>query len=301
MRKLLVLACRAFPCDHRARQSEEVVDTAVLAANGRKLRAIREALSLVVAGTRQRARAESRRTPQDGLALLAGIVATLNLGVALAGISLGVNKPPIYFLGRGPLFFRSPYVVDWWWIAFAVAAAGIVLGLVLGNRRLALGAALTNVGILAYDAIGGRGHMDAFTYFRQGPSFPGGWEWLVAAVVLALATAAAPLRRLSLGRLPLALAAAVLLIVLSRETAGSFFFLCWPLAAVVVLALAFGWVAPRLALVAVGLTLVVVPIVVAGLMTPYGYHPPIWPWLVVPGLALSIVLPLAQLTRRRLT
>lgn len=301
MREFLRFACRAFPPEHRARRSDEIVDTAVLAANGRTLRVIREALSLVVAGTRQRVRAESHRTLQDGLALLAGILATLNLGVALAGIALGVNKPPIYFLGRGPLFLRSPYVVDWWWIAFAVAAAGIVLGLVLGIRRLAVGAALTNVGILAYDAIGGLGHMDAFTFFRQEPSFPGGWEWLVAAIVLALATAAAPLRRLSLGRLPLALAAAVLLIVLSRETAGSFFFLCWPLAAIVVLALAFGWVAPRLAVVAVGLTSVVVPIVVAGLMTPYGYHPSIWPWLVVPGLVLSLALPLAQLTRRRLT
>lgn len=299
MRRLLVLACRAFPREHRARRSDEVVDTALLAANGSLWRAAREALSLVFAGTQQRLKAETHRTLQDGLVLLAGILATLNLGVALAGIALGVRHPRIYVLGPGPLFFRTPYVVDWWWIAFAIAAAGIVFGLVLGSRRLALGTALTNVGILAYDAIGGRGHMDAFTYFRQGPSFPGGWEWLVAAVVLALATAAAPLRRLSLGRLPLALAAATLLIVLSRETSGSFFFLCWPLAAIVMLAMVFGWVAPRLAVIAVGLTLVVVPIVVAYLTTPY-YHAPLVTWLVVPGLVLSVALPLVQLTRRRL-
>ena len=61
MRGLLAFACRAFPRDHRARRSDEVVDTALLAADGSAWRAAREALSLVVAGVRQRLRAESDR------------------------------------------------------------------------------------------------------------------------------------------------------------------------------------------------------------------------------------------------
>lgn len=300
MRELLRLACRAFPPDHRARQSDEILDTALLAASGSARRAVREALSLLAAGMWQRLRAESHRSPRDGVALLAGVVALVNLAVALAGVALGVHPPHLFWPG---LSFRSPYIVDWWWITFAVAAAAVVLGLVLGSRRLALGAALANLAIVAYDAIviaaDGRGHMYAFTNVLA-PYFPSGWLWLPAAVVLALATAAVPLRRLSLWRLPLAIAAAVLLIVLSRETSGSFFFLCWPLAAIVVLAVAFGWFAPRLAVLAVGVTLVVVPIVVAYLATPY-YHAPAMTWVGAPGLALSILLPLAYLTRRRLT
>jgi hypothetical protein len=303
MRGLLAFSCRAFPPDHRARRSDEVVDTALLAAGGSAWRATREALSLVVAGMRQRLRAESGRSAREGVALLAGILAVLNLAVALAGIAAAVDPPPpLNWIRSVTFFFGNPYVLDWWWIAFAVAAAGIVLGLVLGDRRLALAAALANLGLLAYDGIGGRGHMDVFTVYRQGPAFPGGWEWLVAGVVLALATTAVPMRRLSLWRLPLGVAALLLLVVLSRETGGGyggFFFLCWPLVAIVVLAMAFGWIAPRLAVIAAGLTLVVVPTVVADLTTPY-YHGPLVTWLVVPGLALGVLLPLGYLNRRRL-
>lgn len=301
MRKLLVFACRAFPPDHRARRSDEVVDTALLAAGGSAWRALHEALSLVVLGMRQRLSADSGRSPRDGAALLAGVVALLNLAVALAGVALGVHPPPPPQI-VGPLFFRNPYVVDWWWIAFAVAAAGVVLGLVLGNRRLAFGAGLTNLGIVGYDAIfvaaDWRGHMNVFSN-PLAPSFPLGWDWLAVAVVLAVATAAAPLRRLSLWRLPLAFAAVVLLVAVSRETPGSFYFLRWPVAGVVVLAVAFGWLAPRLAVIAVGVTVVVAPIVVAYLTTPY-YHAPVVTWVLAPGLAVALLLPLAYLTRRRL-
>ena len=301
MRELLQLACRAFPRDHRARSSAEVVDTALLAANGSTSRAAREALSLILAGLRQRLRAEPGRSLRDGAALLAGILALFNLAVALAGIALGVHQPPPPQI-LGPLFWRDPYVIDWWWIGFAAAAAGVVLGLVLGNRRLALGAALANLGIVGYDAIflvgSWRAHMDAFSN-PLAPSFPLGWEWLAAAVVLSVATAVAPLRRYSLWRLALAFAAAVLLVALSRESAGSFYFLRWPLAAVVVLGMAFGWLAPRLAVIAVGVTLVVVPIVVAYLTAPY-YHAPVVTWVLAPGLAVALLLPLAYLTRRRL-
>jgi len=298
MRELLVFACRAFPPDHRARRSDEVVDTALLAANGSAWRGAREAVSLVGAGVRQRLRVEPHRSLRDGVALLAGVFALVNLAVALAGIALGVDPPRINFLG---LFFRNPYVVDWWWIAFAVAAAAIVLGLVLGNRRLALGGAFVNLGIVVYDAIflaaDGRGHLEAFAFAG---GLPTGRQWLAPAAVLAFATAAAPLRRLTLWRLPLALAAAVLLVMLSRETWGGFFFLRWPLAAIVVLAMAFGWLAPRLAVVAIGVSVAVAPSVAEYLTTPY-YHAPVVSWVVAPGLALGLLLPLAYLTRRRLT
>jgi hypothetical protein len=301
MRRLLVLACRAFPPEHRARQSDEVVDTALLAAQGSAWSATREAVSLIVAGMRQRLRAERHRSPREGAALLAGILAVVNLAVALAGIALDI-RPPAIFLGFGTSLshFHSPYVVDWWWIAFAVAAAATVLGLVLGKRRLALGAAVANFGVLAYDWIAGRGHMDVFAYLPWG--FPTRWTWIPVAAVLALAIAAAPLRRLPLWRLPLALVAAVLLVVLSRETAGgSFFVLRWPTEAIVVLGMAFGWMAPRLAVPAVGVSLAVAPIVIGYLSVSYAYHDPVVKWIAAPGLALGLLLPLAYLTRSRLT
>lgn len=310
-RELLAFACRAFPPDHRARRSDEVVDTALLAADGSVWRTAREAFSLVVAGMGQRLRAESVRSPGDGVALLAGVLAVVNLGVALAGIADDVHAPPPQFVILGNLFARSPYVVDWWWIGFAVAAAGIVLGLVLGDRRLALGAALVNLSLVGYDAIflagEGRGHLEVFTYL-QTFGFPFGWHWLAPAAVLTLATAAAPYRRFPLSRLPLALVAALLLVVLSREAWGGFFVLVWPLGVIVVLAMAFGALAPRLAVVAVGALLAAVPSVVAYLTRPdavtmYDHHHHHDPFVIAgiaAGVALGVVLPLAQLTRRRL-
>jgi hypothetical protein len=304
MHRFLVLACRAFPRDHRARRSDEVVDTALLAANGSKWCAAREAFSLLAAGWRERLRAEPRRSLRDGLVLLAGLLALVNLAVALAGIALCVQRPVVYWLGQAGSFFRNPYVIDWWWIAFAVAAAGLVLGLVLGDRRLALSAALVNLGVIGYDAIfltdGSHGHMRVFA-FLPALGFPGGWTWLPVAAVLALATAAAPLRRLPLSRLPLALAASVLLVVISREAAGSsFFFLRWPLAAIVVLAMACGWRGPRLAVLGIGVSLAAAPSVVGYLSVSYAHHDPVVKWVAAPGLALGVVLPLAYLTRRRL-
>jgi hypothetical protein len=304
MRELLAVACRAFPHEHRARRSDEVVDTALLAADGSALRAAREALSLVLAGVRQRLRAESGRSLRDGAALLAGILALVNLGVALAGITGGVQ---LHGFGLSYVGGYGPYVVDGWWIAFVVAAGALVVGLALGNRRLALGAALVNLGLVGYDAIflangspyDGRGHLDVFTY-TQTSSFPAGRQWLAAAIVLALATAAAAPRRLPLTRLPLALLAAVALVVLSRETWGAFFFLRWPLAAVVLLAVAFGAVAPRLAVLALGATLAAVPSVVGYLTASNLQHDPVVTAVVAAGLALGAIVPLTQLTRRRL-
>lgn len=304
MRRLLVFACRAFPPDHRARNSDEVVDTALLAANGSAGRGAREALSLVVAGIRQRLRAESSRSLRDGAALLAGVLAILNLAVAVAGITEGIDRP---IPGDTP--FTHVYVVDWWWIAFAVVAAAVVIGLVLGDRRIAVSAAFANLGLVAYDAISladnsmndGRGHLDVFTFLRPTLSFPGERQWLSVAVVLALATAAASPRRLRLKSSGLALAAVALLVLLSRETAGEFFFLLWPLIAIVVLGVALGSVAPRLAVVAVGLTLAFVPSANTYLTMPGYQKGPITTWVVAIGLALGVLLPLAQLTRRRLT
>jgi hypothetical protein len=245
---------------------------------------------------------------RDGAVPLAWLLALVNCAVALAGITAG--------LGRGsglklfPVCFCPqylPYVVDWWWIAFTVAAAAVVVGLVLGNRRLAVGAAIANLGLVAYDAIflangnpyDGRGHLDVFTY-AQTSSFPAGRQWLAAAIVLALATAAAPLRRHPLTRVPLALVAAMALVVLSREMWGAFFFLRWPLAAIVVLAVAFGAVAPRIAVVGIGVAVAAAPSVVGYLTAPNLHHAPVVTGVVATGLALGIVLPLAQLTRRRL-
>ena len=201
MRKLLLFACRAFPADHRARRSDEVIDTALLAAQGSAWRAAREAVSLVVAGLGQRLRAESGRSLRDGAALLAGVLALVNLAVALAGIALAVHPPVYFFVGFGLGGFH-PFVLDWWWIAFTAAAAGIVLGLVRGDRRLAVGAGIANLGIVGYDALfvadgmdWYSGHLAAFNV-SQTSAFPVGRYWLAAAIVLGLATTAAPLRGL---------------------------------------------------------------------------------------------------------
>ena len=311
MRELLAVACRAFPRDHRARHSDEVVDTALLAADGSARRAAREVLSLVVAGMRQRLRAESGRSFREGAALLAGVLVLINLAVALAGVALAVHppRPPGVPPGVPYELAHTPYVIDWWRIAFAVAAAAVVLGLVLGDRRLAVGAAFANLGLVAYDAIyladnsmnDGRGHLDVFTYARPTLSFPGERQWLSVAVVLALATAVAPPHRLPLRSLPLALAVVALLVVLSRETAGGFFFLRWPLAAVVVLGVLLGSVAPRLAVVAVGVTLAAVPSTDSYLTMPGYQQGPATTWIVTVALALGVLLLLAQLTRHRLT
>jgi hypothetical protein len=309
MRELLLVACRAFPREHRARRSDEVVDTAMLAADGSGLRVAREALSLVLAGARQRLRAESARSLRDGATPLAGVLALVNLAVALAGITASVYRasgPNVLGFTLRPAY--GPYVVDWWWILFTLAAGGIALGLVRGYRRLTVGAAFVNLGLVGYDAIflananpyDARGHFDVFTY-TQTSSFPAGREWLAAAAVLALATAATPMRRGPLSRLPLALGVVVLLVVLSRETWGAFFFLRWPLAAVVVLAVAFGAVAPRLAVLAIGATLAAAPSVVGYLTAANLHHDHVVTGVVAAGLALGAVVPLLQLTGRRLT
>lgn len=307
-RGLLAFACRAFPGDHRARRSDEVVDTAVLAADGSAWRTAREALSLVVAGIRQRLCAESNRSLRDGAALLAGVLAVVNLAVALAGTTEGADRSNVLHLPNlfGPRYL--PYIVDWWWIAFVLAAAAVVLGLALGDRRLAVGAALVNLGLVGYDALflangnpyDGKGHFDVFTY-AQTSSFPAGRGWLLPAIVLAVATAEARPRRLPLTRLPVALGAVVLLVVLSRETWGAFFFLRWPLAALILLAVAFGAVAHRFALLAVGMTLAAIPSAIGYLTAPNLHHDLVVTVVVAAGLTLGLLLPLMQLTRRRLT
>src|SRR5262249_41511771 len=130
MRGLLAAACRAFPSDHRARRSDEVIDTALLAADGSPWRAVHEAPSLVGAGRRQRLRGESGRSLREGAALLAGVLALANLAVASAGVALSVHPPRPPGLPPGVPYHlaSSPYAIDWWWIAFAVAAAAVVLG-----------------------------------------------------------------------------------------------------------------------------------------------------------------------------
>lgn len=298
MRRLLVLSCRAFPRDHRARRSDEVVDTALLAADGSRVGVAREALSLVSAGMRQRLRAESERPLRDGLAPLAWVIATVNFAVAIAGAA-AVNPPILPFASR--TFPPYTYRPDWWWIAFMVTAAGVVFGLWRGDRRLALGAALANFGLLAYDAVfpatGQFSHLLVLLWWA--PSFPAGREWLMPAGVLALAVAGAPLRRLPWRRLPLSLVAALALVVLSREswTWGHFLFLRWPLAAVLVLAFAFGALVPRLAVLATGLVVAVLPSGATLLAGTRLSHPS----LVAFAAAGVALVPFARLVRRRLT
>jgi hypothetical protein len=300
MRGVLAFACRAFPPAHRARQSDEVVDTALLAADGSARREAREAVSLVVAGLRQRLRSESDRPLRDGFTALALVLAVVNLAVALAGSTRGIDRSP--FVNYGP------YAVDLWWIVFTVAAAFIVLGLVLGNRWIAIDAALVNLGLIAFDAVflangnpyDGQGHFDVYTY-SQTSSFPGGRQWLAAAVVLAIATAAASPRRIRATRLPLILALVLALVVVARETWGVFFFLRWPLALIVLLAVAFGAVVLWLAVLGIGVTLAAAPSAVAYLTAPNLQHDPVVTAVVAAGLALGVLLPLAYLTRRRLT
>ncbi|HEY7420554.1 MAG TPA: hypothetical protein VH541_00985 [Gaiellaceae bacterium] len=328
---LLPLACRAFPPDHRARSSAEVVDTAALVADGSRVRVAREALSLVVAGLRQRLRAESRRSLRDGATLLAGVLAIVNLAVALAGILRIVDRPHgdgasvlLWHVRYGPL--SIPFIIDWWWIAFTLAAAGVLIGLACGYRRLALGAAFANLCLVAYDSIvladspvlhlqrldlpnytsDGRGHLDVFTnhlvnHYAGALAYPAGRQWLAAAIVLALATYAARQRRRPATWLPLALGVLALLVVLSRDNWGAFYFLRWALAVVVVLAAAFGAVAPRLAILAVGLTLAAAPSVVNYLTATQLHHDWVVTGVVAAALALGAVVPLVHLTHRRLT
>jgi hypothetical protein len=197
--------------------------------------------------------------------------------------------------------------VDWWWIAFTAAAAGCVLGLVLGNRLLAAGAAIANLGLIGYDAFvlvdrdeWFTGHLSVFAYGHPS-AFPVGKEWVAAACVLALATAGAPLRRLPLASLPLALVATLALVALSRDLPGGFFFLLWLLAAIVALAIAFGGLAPRLTVLAVGGVLAALSGVVEYFTErPFHSHPSVM-WTVAGGLALGLLMPLVRLTRRRLT
>jgi hypothetical protein len=309
MREVLAIACRAFPREHRARRSDEVVDTALLAAEGSSWRTVREAVSLVVAGMRQRLRGESDRSLRDGAALLAGVLALVNLAVALAGITARIHSTG----GRNVLGFvlgphYGPYVIDSWWILFALAASGIVFGLVRGDRRIAVGSVIVNLGLVGYDAIflangnpyDGKGHLDVFTY-TQTSGVPGGRQWVLAATVLALATAASTPRRTALTRLPLALLVSLVLVVVSRETWGAFFFLRWPVAAVLVLGIAFGALAPRLSVLAVGVAVAAAPSALVYMTAGNLHHHPSALGFVAAGLALGAALPFAHLVRRRVT
>ena len=202
MRGLLALACRAFPRDHRARRSDEVVDTALLAADGSAWRAAREALSLVVAGFRERLHAtedvcsERRRG-------LAGVFAVVNLAVALFGMSwwstrrrlitavtvLRASSYPNPYMPSTCGGSPSPSSARW---GRPRSRAGHA-------ARLAVGAALVNLAHrrLRRVRLAPHGHFWAYTRRTLGRpaciSAPPGLA--CTGVVLALATAAAPSRR----------------------------------------------------------------------------------------------------------
>ncbi|HEY2354814.1 MAG TPA: hypothetical protein VGH79_07965 [Gaiellaceae bacterium] len=299
MSRLLSFACRAFPRDYRARRSGELVDTALLVANGSRLRAAREALSLVVAGTRERVDRESRRPLRDGLWLLAVILAAVNLAVALVGAAA---ERAIPLFATTP-FTPYPYRPGWWWIAFAVAAAGIVLGLLIGRRWIALGSALANFGLLAYAATSPfhvRGSQLLVRLFFA-TSYPLGSQWLAPAAVLALATAAAPLRRPALARLPLVVGIVAALVLLAHATKpwGDFLFLSWPLVVLVLLTIAFGSFLPRLTVLTVGLVLAAAPSGVTLFAGRSGDRAVTW--FVTVFCILGAFGTFARLARRRLT
>lgn len=301
MRGLLVLACRAFPRDHRARRSDEVVDTALQVAVGSRGRATCEALSLVLGGIRERLRVESKRPFRDGLRLLAGVLAVLNLAVALVG------GPGLHAWASGFGYSGYQHLPGWWWFAFPVAAAGVVLGLMVGDRRLALGAALANLGLLAYHAFPPwQYHGPPFdpssgpVRIPLYPLFPSGREWLAPAVVLAVVTAAAPLRRIRPTHVPLVVGVVAALVALSHEMApwGDFSFLRWPLAALMLLTIAFGSLLPRLAVMTVGLVLAAAPSGIA--LTGSNVDRTVI-WSVTAVFVLGAFMPVARLVRRRLT
>lgn len=322
MRRLLVLACRAFPPEHHARTSGEVVDTALLAAENSSRRTVVEALSLVGAGLRERLHFESHGSAREGFTLLAWSLALVNLAVAVGGVALCVRppyslRPSAYPAWEPNTMWQRPFVLDWWWIAFAVVATGLVVGLARGYRWLAVSAALANLGVVGYDAAfltdnsmnGGPGHLDVFTAHRWYLSFPAERQWFAVAGVLALATFAAPIRRLAFRRFAVVPVLVLLLVVLSKVVAGGFAFLAWPVLALVVLGIAFGAVAPRLAVLATGVTLAAVASTVTYVTTPWLPAPPVLPavdrgsvatWIAAIGLTLGVLLPLVQLARRRL-
>src|ERR1044072_1503141 len=77
--------------------------------------------ALAAAGVGQRLRAEAGRSVRDGGALLAGVLALVNLAVAAAGIFACLYPPrPDYSVGLNTAW--TPYAVDWWWIGFVLAA-----------------------------------------------------------------------------------------------------------------------------------------------------------------------------------
>lgn len=304
-RRLLALSCRAFPRAHRARTSDEITDTAMLAADGSAWRAGREAISLVVGGAWERLRAERGMSVRSGVALVAQLLALLNLAVALCGVSLVVDAPPYRMPPRTPGWVpHDAYTLDRWWIAFAFSALGVVVGLALGRRAVALGAALANLAIVGYDALvlpGHGGHFLAFDTQSWGIPYPVFWTWLLASVVLVLAVIAAPSHR-SLVRLPVVIAGAVLLDVVARAHSDGFFFLQWPVEVVVALGVVFGLWAPRLAVLAIGAALALGPMVLlfTGRLAWQLGAPMRLATLLALCLVLDLLLPLAYLARRRL-
>src|SRR5581483_5715727 len=115
MRELFAVACRAFPPGHRARRSDEVVDTALLAAEGSLWGGAREAVSLVAAGMHQRLRAEAARSWRHGASLLAGVLGVVNLAVAVAGLTSGFGTysgPSVLLWGVRYGRLSVPFIID---------------------------------------------------------------------------------------------------------------------------------------------------------------------------------------------
>lgn len=313
MRRLFELACLAYPSKYRDARASEVIDTAAEASADSPTRALREAWSLAVGGLLTRSRlaaSHPRTTLASGAVLCARVLAVVNLAVALYGLTARVHllSHPVQAVYFSPGY--TPYAIDWWWIAFAAVSAGLVLALEQGRARLALWLAGMNLGLVGYDALvlangdkyDGRGHFDLFTY-AQTSSFPGGREWLATAAVLFAAgllsyRAVGARNRRGMRCSAVAFAIAVALVVIARETWGAFFYLRWCVVAIVLAAILVGWLAPRVAVLAAGVSLAVLPSSVAYItaenLAPSG-------WLVgafVLSLALGLLAPVVLLLSR---
>jgi hypothetical protein len=210
-----------------------------------------------------------------------------------------------------PRSATRPYVIDWWWLAFAAVSGALIVALALARRSAALWWAGANLALVGYDAVvlangdryDGRGHFDLFTY-GQTSSFPGGREWLGGAAVLAVAVALARSRRVLVPRpnqratLVLSLACAAALAVIAQSTWGAFFFLRWFLLAAVIAAALLGLFDRRLPVAALGLALAALPSTVTFLTAANVDHNG-WtlPWAPVALAVISLGL-LAQALRR---
>jgi hypothetical protein len=247
----------------------------------------------------------------SGAYLCAWALAIVNLAVAVYSLTVRVHvlDSPVRAVYVSPSY--APYVTDWWWLSFAAASAGLIVALAASRRWVAVSMAGASFALVAYDALllansdkyDGRGHFDLFTY-AQTSSFPGGREWLAAASVLLTATlvsgvgeATSRLRQRK--ALAFAFPLVVVLVAAARETWGAFFYLRWGVLAIVLVALFVAALAPRLTVVAAGVSLAALPSALVYVTSDNLSPGRVGAGAVLAGLTLGLILPIALLSRDR--